>query len=107
VVDLFGRGYSDNPTFVEHSSQLYVSQILCVIASSPISWTGSNGFAIIGYSLGGGIAASFTYHFPNLIKSLVLIAPSGKNYSSKLLSSDLIEVHASWTSKGIKWSRFN
>jgi pimeloyl-ACP methyl ester carboxylesterase len=45
--------------------------------SSPISWTGDNRFAIIGYSLGGGIASAFTYYFPNLIKSLVLITPSG------------------------------
>lgn len=75
--DLPGRGYSDNPTYHEHTSQLYISQILCVLASSPISWTGGNSFSIIGYSLGGGIASAFTYHFPNLIRSLVLITPSG------------------------------
>jgi pimeloyl-ACP methyl ester carboxylesterase len=48
-----------------------------VLASSPISWTGNNGFYIIGYSLGGGIAASFTCHYPALVKSLVLLAPGG------------------------------
>ena len=32
---------------------------------------------MIGYSLGGGIAADFTSHFPTLVSSLVLIAPSG------------------------------
>jgi pimeloyl-ACP methyl ester carboxylesterase len=55
-----------------------VSQILSVLASSPISWTGTKeGFHLIGYSLGGGIAASFTSYFPSLVASLVLIAPSG------------------------------
>ena len=37
----------------------------------------SGRFALIGYSLGGGIAASFTAHFPGLVSSLVLITPSG------------------------------
>lgn len=75
--DLYGRGYSDNPTFHEHSSHLYNTQILSVIVSSPLPWTDENSFIIIGYSLGGGIAASFAYYFPALVKSLVLIAPSG------------------------------
>lgn len=44
---------------------------------------------MIGYSLGGGIAASFTAYFPNLVESLVLIAPAG------LLRSTRIH----WTSK--------
>jgi pimeloyl-ACP methyl ester carboxylesterase len=75
--DLFGRGFSDNPTYHDHSEHLYISQILCVLASSPIAWTGTTPFAVIGYSLGGGIAASFTRYFPTLVSSLVLIAPSG------------------------------
>lgn len=37
-------------------------------------WTS---FHLIGYSLGGGISASFTSCFPQLVTSLVLIAPSG------------------------------
>jgi pimeloyl-ACP methyl ester carboxylesterase len=75
--DLYGRGFSDNPTYHPHTAQLYTSQILSVLASSSISWTGDNAFALIGYSLGGGIAAAFTDCFPNLVKSLVLICPAG------------------------------
>lgn len=47
--------------------------------SSPLSWTGaeSGGFSLVGYSLGGGIAASFASYFPQLLSSLVLLAPSG------------------------------
>lgn len=44
---------------------------------------------MIGYSLGGGIAASFTSYFPNLVESLVLIAPAGLMRSTR--------IH--WTSK--------
>ena len=32
---------------------------------------------MIGYSLGGGIAADFAAYFPNLVKGLVLLAPGG------------------------------
>ena len=76
-VDLFGRGFSDNPTYHDHSEHLYISQILCVLVSSSIAWTGNTSFAVVGYSLGGGIAASFARYFPTLVSSLVLIAPSG------------------------------
>jgi pimeloyl-ACP methyl ester carboxylesterase len=58
---------------------LFTSQILLVLATSPLSWTGSSSgrFSIVGYSLGGGIATAFMSHFPDLVSSLVTIAPSG------------------------------
>jgi pimeloyl-ACP methyl ester carboxylesterase len=68
---------------------LYTTQILLAVASSPLPWTGTNGFAIIGYSLGGGISASFTSSYPTLVSSLILIAPSGL----------LRESHIAWQSK--------
>jgi pimeloyl-ACP methyl ester carboxylesterase len=89
LLDLFGRGYSDDPSDLPHDSRLYTSQILLAIASSPLAWTGTNGFAILGYSLGGGIAASFTSTFPNLVSSLILIASSGL----------VRESHIAWQSK--------
>ncbi|KAL1645185.1 hypothetical protein SLS58_003890 [Diplodia intermedia] len=81
LFDLFGRGYSDSPTDLPHDSRLYTAQIALALASSPLSWTGSGpgrSFAIVGYSLGGGIAADFaSYFFPAPASSLVLIAPGG------------------------------
>lgn len=79
LLDLFGRGYSSTPNPDKHPQdiKLFTSQILLVLASSPISWTGGQAFALIGYSLGGGIAASFTSYFPSLVDSLILIAPAG------------------------------
>ena len=74
LFDLFGRGYSDNPSDLPQDIRLFTTQILLVLASSPLSW---KNFSIVGYSLGGGISAGFTSYFPNLVESLVLIAPSG------------------------------
>jgi pimeloyl-ACP methyl ester carboxylesterase len=75
----FGRGFSDDPADIPQDVRLFSSQILLVLASSPLSWTGaqSGGFSLIGYSLGGGISVGFTSHFPSLVNSLVLIAPAG------------------------------
>lgn len=75
LFDLFGRGYSDAPYAVEHDARLFVTQILIVLASSPLDWKPQ--FDVVGYSLGGGISVVFASHFPYLCRSLVLVAPSG------------------------------
>lgn len=75
LFDLFGRGYSDSPYAIEHDSRLFITQILIVLASSPLNWKPQ--FDVVGYSLGGGISAVFTSHFPYLCRTLVLVAPSG------------------------------
>jgi pimeloyl-ACP methyl ester carboxylesterase len=75
LFDLWGRGYSDEVD-LPHDSRLYTTEILLALTSSPLSWT-PDGFSVIGYSLGGGIAADFTSNFPDLVKSVVLLAPSG------------------------------
>ncbi|KAL3426973.1 alpha beta hydrolase family [Phlyctema vagabunda] len=78
LFDLWGRGYSDSPD-LPHDERLYSTQILLAIASSPLPWTGgkSGGFSIIAYSLGACISTSFTAHFPDAVKSLVLLCPTG------------------------------
>lgn len=76
-LDLFGRGYSDAPTGMPYDDRLYISQILLVLASSPLSWTGSASFHILGYSLGGAIAAAFTVYFPHMLRSATLVCPGG------------------------------
>lgn len=75
LFDLFGRGYSDSPD-LPHDIRLYSTQILLALTSSPLAWT-PDGFNLVGYSLGGGIAAEFAVHFPKLVKELVLLAPAG------------------------------
>ena len=78
-VDLFGRGWSGTPIGVPQDSGLFTTQVLLAITSSPISWTSTEcgGFSLIGYSLGGGLVMSFAAYFPQLLSSVVLLAPSG------------------------------
>lgn len=75
LIDLWGRGYSDSVD-LPHDSRLYSTGILLAITSSPLAWT-PEGFSLIGYSLGGGIAADFASSFPEMVKSLILLAPAG------------------------------
>ncbi|KAL6705862.1 hypothetical protein ACN47E_006322 [Coniothyrium glycines] len=88
LFDLFGRGYSSapSPELHRYDTSLYTSQILLVLQSSTITWTS---FTLVGYSLGGAIAADFTSYFPHLVKGLVLVAPGGL----------IREKHITWKSK--------
>ncbi|CAI6335696.1 unnamed protein product [Periconia digitata] len=101
LFDLFGRGYSSAPSPDAHryDSALYMSQILLCIQSSPVLWSS---FTIVGYSLGGAIAADFTSYFPNLVDGLVLVASGGLirtehiSWKSRLLYSTAGFVPESW-----------
>ena len=75
--DLFGRGYSDAPGDVQYDERLYVTQALLALASSPLAWTGERAMSVVGYSLGGGIAAEFAAAYPHMVDTLVLLAPAG------------------------------
>jgi pimeloyl-ACP methyl ester carboxylesterase len=75
--DLFGRGFSDGVGDVPHDSRLYTTQMLCVLASSHLPWTGAGAITVIGYSLGGGIAIHFANAFPHVVRNLILLAPAG------------------------------
>ncbi|KAK1506055.1 hypothetical protein CTAM01_03390 [Colletotrichum tamarilloi] len=76
--DFFGRGYSDAPLDLPHDARLYATQILLALASSPSpGWTGNDAFHLLGYSLGGAVAAAFSSTHPHLVRSLSLVAPGG------------------------------
>ncbi|ROT38772.1 alpha/beta-hydrolase [Sodiomyces alkalinus F11] len=77
LFDFFGRGYSDAPTDLPYDARLYVTQIHLALASSPLAWSGANAFHLIGYSLGGAVAASFARYHPHAVRSLVLVTPGG------------------------------
>lgn len=78
LFDLFGRGFSDAPSDLPHDARLYASQALMAMASSPLSWTGDGAkVKVVGYSMGGGVAAHLVAAFPGFVESLVLLAPSG------------------------------
>ncbi|QUC20856.1 uncharacterized protein UV8b_05097 [Ustilaginoidea virens] len=94
LFDLFGRGYSDSPSDLIHDDRLYTTQILLALASSPLAWTGSSAFHILGYSLGGALAASFAAYHANLLRSATLVCPGGLvrpshvSFKSRLLYSN-------------------
>lgn len=101
MFDLFGRGYSSGPSPKAHryDSGLYMSQILLCLQSSAVSWSS---FTIIGYSLGGAIAADFASYFPDLVEGLVLVASGGLirtkhvSWKSRLLYSTAGLLPESW-----------
>jgi pimeloyl-ACP methyl ester carboxylesterase len=70
--DLYGRGYSERLN-TPHNEQLYNEQLLNLLDSLGIT----KPIDLIGYSLGGGIATSFTSQYPQKVKKLGLIAPAG------------------------------
>jgi pimeloyl-ACP methyl ester carboxylesterase len=95
LTDLFGRGYSDGPSpdTTDYDSSLFTTQILLALQSSPIHWST---FTIVGYSLGGAIAADFTSYFPSLVRGLVLVAPSGLIRKSHFSISSSMLYRSSW-----------
>jgi pimeloyl-ACP methyl ester carboxylesterase len=93
--DLFGRGYSDGPSpdTTDYDSNLFTSQILLALQSSPIHWSV---FTIVGYSLGGALAADFTSYFPSLVRGLVLVAPGGLIRKNRISISSKMLYNSSW-----------
>lgn len=68
--DMYGRGYSDRPNIV-YDQQLYRTQLLELVDKLGLE----KPFDLIGLSLGGGIATTFTDHHPERVRNLVLISP--------------------------------
>ena len=70
--DLFGRGFSDRPR-TRYSIDLFVNQLTGLLDAlrftRPVN--------LIGLSMGGPIAATFTTRYSERVKSLTLIDPSG------------------------------
>ncbi|KAF8160081.1 Alpha/Beta hydrolase protein [Pholiota molesta] len=96
LYDLYGRGYSDAPN-TPYTTSLYTTQLAFLMQY--LKWEKAN---IVGVSMGGAIAASFTAQFPHLVDEGVgLIACAGLMDSSdisrtaKFMSSPLVQTLAS------------
>ncbi len=69
--DLLGRGYSDRPR-VQYKLSLFVQQLAELMDGLEIRQAD-----LVGLSMGGAIATSFTAQFPDRVRRLVLIDPIG------------------------------
>lgn len=107
LFDLFGRGYSDGVGDLPYDERLFVSQALCVLASSPLAWTGHHhhhhhqGFDVLGYSLGGGIAVHFATTFPDMVRSVVLLAPAGMIREENFGLAARLVFRSGWVPEGL------
>jgi len=72
VYDHFGRGYSERPS-VNYDKELYVRSLRELLSDQNINQK----VHLVGYSMGGPIVGYFTEEYPELIKSISLIAPAG------------------------------
>jgi len=69
--DLYGKGYSEAPQ-TTYDTNLFVTQLALLMQY--VHWEHAN---IVGFSMGGGIAAAFAATFPQLVESKVVLISSG------------------------------
>ncbi|KAF8308822.1 alpha/beta-hydrolase [Clavulina sp. PMI_390] len=72
--DIYGRGYSDAP----HDVALPVYTTQLALLMQHIGWEKAR---IVGFSMGGAVAAGFATQFPNLVDSDVALLSSVGNYT--------------------------
>lgn len=70
--DLYGRGYSDRPEGTQ-DSDFFITQLEELLSALDLT----ENTTLIGYSMGGSIATSYTAKHPENIRHLVLIASAG------------------------------
>jgi len=69
--DLYGRGFSDRPN-IKYDLALFVAQL-----GQLLDTLGDRNVDLIGLSMGGPITAAFAAAFPEKVRKVVLIDPSG------------------------------
>jgi EmrB/QacA subfamily drug resistance transporter len=70
--DLLGHGESDGPTAVDYSLGGHAG-----ILRDLLDELGHQRVTVVGHSLGGGIAMTFAYHYPERVERLALISSGG------------------------------
>ena len=72
VFDHYGRGYSERPR-IKYTKDVFVQSLKGLLDNQRIS----DQVHLVGYSMGGPIVGHFTNEFPDMVKSMSLIAPAG------------------------------
>lgn len=74
--DLYGRGYSDRPAGLQ-DQDFFLRQLNDLLEDQGVE----DDLTVIGYSMGGAIAACFAASQPQAIRDVVLLAPAGMKTS--------------------------
>ncbi len=77
VYDLYGRGYSDRPGGLQDDA-FFLRQLDDLLDDQNVE----TDITLLGYSMGGAIAAAFASAQPGRIRQLVLLAPAGMETSA-------------------------
>lgn len=72
VYDLYGRGYSDRPRGAQ-TPAFFVRQLHDLLVHLKLH----DDLTLIGYSMGGVIAAAYAAHYPHQMRRAILVAPAG------------------------------
>ena len=72
MFDHYGRGYSERPR-IKYTKDVFVQSLKGLLDTQGIS----DQVHLVGYSMGGPIVGHFTNEFPDMVKSMSLIAPAG------------------------------
>ena len=71
-LDLYGRGYSDNPDII-YNDRLFGDQVIELLDSLKID----KKITLVGLSNGGRVISNIAYRFSNKIEKLIYVSPSG------------------------------
>lgn len=81
IYDLYGRGYSDAPSGPQ-TPKFFVTQLQTLLADQKLT----DGVTLMGYSMGGAIAAAFAAQYPDRVNRVVLLAAAGMALRSDRLT---------------------
>ena len=85
--DLYGRGFSERPPFPQDAA-LFVDQLDGLLADQGVSQS----VALLGYSMGGAIAAHYAKCRPEKVSGLVLLASAGFKHRKGALMRFIVAV---------------
>jgi pimeloyl-ACP methyl ester carboxylesterase len=89
--DLYGRGFSDRPAG-PYDEALYLAQVDAVVDY----YSMGRAVHVIGYSMGGSIAARYAAKYPNKVETAGLLAPAGLACGSSMASAMTAPVLGDW-----------
>ncbi|EMD41823.1 hypothetical protein CERSUDRAFT_110386 [Gelatoporia subvermispora B] len=70
LYDLYGKGYSEAPKTI-YNANLFITQLALLLQY--LQWDATH---VVGFSMGGGVAAAFAAFFPHLLAGKVILMAS-------------------------------